>query len=78
MVTNEDGDKRRLRWQQMLTTPMMVLQSGLCPRALQRWRAEEKKEIFFLLLHVLFLLLFSSSSSFSKITTRVTHYMIAS
>jgi len=45
MATDGDYNRQRLRW--MATTMVMALQSDLHLRALQRWRAKEKREIFF-------------------------------
>jgi hypothetical protein len=57
----------------------IVLLNDSCPRALWRWRAEEKRE-FFCFYFVFFkknnyLFIYLSSS---RATTRVTHYMIVS
>jgi len=45
MATDSDYNRQRLRW--MATTMVMALQSDLHLRALQRWRAKEKRENFF-------------------------------
>ncbi len=65
----------RQRRQRMTTMSMTMLQNDLRPWALQRWCVEEKREFFFF--YFVFVFLFSSSS-FSRATTRATHYMTTS